>query len=498
MFTQIPPTIFFHLASEKRTVKRTVIISLIIGLILNLINQPELLTAFSFQNLNIVQILLTFMIPYGVSTYSTILSNYTVQPGQISKLDANFQCKRCKKADFRVRIGELIEECPQCQDHTRWKPLMLFSKQDSDQELIKSLALFARYNPQPLFRINKKSSIIGANPKSEELLGHNDLAGKELKEFIPEVGEMELEELIKKEQIKHFITSISDNYYTFVFKGLSTLDSIHVYGTDITQIIRAEEQIKKQAGEIQSSIHYASRIQSAMLPESKMIQQVFPNHFIFYRPKNTVSGDFFWINQISHFRIAIAADCTGHGVPGAFMSMMGISLLNEIILREEKLEADEILNKLRQRLISSLETKNAQQKVQDGLDISLAIIDDQANMLYYAGAFNPLYLLRDKQLSEITADRMPIGRYIHDTVPFSQKSTSFEHGDRIILFTDGYKDQYGGKDNKKISSRRFKNLLTDSSNLPVQEQLAEIESFFDQWKGNQEQIDDVLVMGIEL
>ena len=498
MLKQIPLKIFFHQAREKRTVKRAIIISLGIGVILNLINQPELLTGFSYQQLNFVQILLTFMVPYGVSTYSSILSNYTVKPGQISQLDANLQCQRCKKTNFHVHIGELIEECLQCQDNTRWKPLKIFSKQDSDQELIKSLALFARHNPQPLFRINKHSTIIGANPKSEELLGRDKLAGSKLQDFIPEVGELDLEELIQKEQIKHFIANIFDNYYNFVFKGLSTLDSIHVYATDITQIIKAEQQIKKQAGEIQSSIHYAWRIQSAMLPESKLIQQVFPNHFIFYRPRNTVSGDFFWINQLGHFRIAIAADCTGHGVPGAFMSMMGISLLNQIILREETLKADEILNKLRQRLISSLETNNAQETVQDGLDISLAIIDDQNHTIYYAGAFNPLYLLRNQQLIEMKADRMPIGKYVHDTDPFTQQSTSFERGDRIILFTDGFKDQYGEKYNKKISSRRFKNLLTDSSNLPVHEQLKEVEAFFDNWKGNQEQIDDVLVMAIEL
>lgn len=489
--------LFMELATERETLKRAISVALLVGIILNLINQPEIFFSFSFHEINIIQIFLTFIVPFAVSTYSSVLSNYTVKPGKVSKLDAILKCKSCKKTDFHVHIGQPIEECPECKEKTRWNPTQIFSSVQTDQELLKSLALFARYNPQPLFRIDEEGGILSANPESENILEQENLVGQKIKAFFPEIEQTNLHELAQKGNRKELIVSLSDNYYNLVLQGVPVLNSIHVYGSDVTEIILAERKIKKQAEEIRSSIHYAWRIQRAMLPENKLVKRIFPEHFIFYQPRDIVSGDFYWVDQVDKYRIAVVADCTGHGVPGAFMSMMGISLLNEIILRENTLEPDRILNKLRERLVLSLKTSN-KAEVTDGMDISLIVIDDETSSLTFAGAYNSLYIFRDQELIEIKADHMPVGKFIVDETPFSKKTTTINKGDRLVLFTDGYKDQDGGEKNKKLSSKKFKSLLLNSSSLPVKQQLEALDNNFEEWKGENEQMDDVLVMGIDI
>mgnify|MGYP006297121033 CR=1 FL=1 len=412
---------FMDLATEKRTLKRAIRVALLVGVILNLINQPGIFVSFSFHEASIAKILLTFIVPFGVSLYSSILSGSKVKPGRVSRLDAILKCKRCNKTNFHVHLGEPVGECPECKKKTRWSPAQIFLFARTDQELLKSLALFARYNPQPLFRIDRDGVILGANPESEKLLDQESLAGQKVQASIPEDEQVNLHELAHKGYKKEFVVSLSGHDYNFVLQGVPVLNSIHVYGNNITEIIRAEKKIKKQAEEIQSSIHYAWRIQRAMLPETNLVHRIFPGHFIFYRPRNIVSGDFYWVNRVYNYRIAVVADCTGHGVPGAFMSMMGISLLNEIILREKIVEPDKILNKLRSRLLLSLKTSNNKTQVSDGMDISLVIIDDEKKTLTFAGAYNPLYIFRNQELIELKGDRMPIGKFVNDDTPFSQK-----------------------------------------------------------------------------
>jgi serine phosphatase RsbU (regulator of sigma subunit) len=260
----------------------------------------------------------------------------------------------------------------------------------------------------------------------------------------------------------------------------------------------AEKKIKLQANEIQESIQYAWRIQQAMLPGDETISKIFPRHFIFYKPRNTVSGDFYWVNKIGSLHIIAVADCTGHGVPGAFMSMMGISLLNEIVLREKITSPAIILNTLRERLKLSLKSEGNKSNVADGMDISLAIIDNNTKILQFAGAYNPLFILRKGELLILEADRMPVGEYINDTVSFTEKTFTTQHNDRLILFTDGFKDQNGGEKNKKYSSKQFKELLVSTSNQSINGQIQMIEQEFDLWKSEHEQVDDVLIMGIEI
>ncbi len=488
---------YWHLATDRSTFLRALRIAILVGVILNLINNPDAILSLSISGLNPGKVLLTFLVPYGVSTYSSILSKGRLKPGSISQLDAILKCNRCKKTNFHVHIGEPVEECPQCKQKTRWKLSRIFSQEGSKNKILKSLALFARHNPQPLLRIDEKSKILGANPASSHLFDDNNLTGRQLNRFFPDITQIDLKSLIEHEEVKEQVVSLGDKFYNLVFKGVAVLDSVHVYGNDITEIILAEKKIKRQAREIQESIRYAWRIQRAMLPVDDLARQLFNGHFRFYRPLNIVSGDFYWINQVGEQKIIAVADSTGHGVPGAFMSIMGISLLNEIILREKITAPAQILNTLRKRLIMSLD-EGEETNINDGMDIALAVMDNKSSSLAFAGAFNPLYLFRNQQLTELKPDRMPVGAGMKEDVPFTEKTISLQKNDRVILFTDGYKDQIGGSKEKKFSSRGFKNLLLETSTLTIEEQGRVIEDHFDNWKKNNPQLDDVLVMGVHI
>jgi len=486
------------LSFEKNTFTRAIRVAILVGIILILINNPEIFISFSFQNLKIGRVLLTFLVPYCVSTYSSVLSNSSLKPGNVSPIDALLKCKSCRKTNFQVHIGQSIEECTQCKGKTRWSPKQIFSWGSPNSDVLKSLALFARHNPQPLFRIDATGIILGANPASEVLFAKENLNGENLNDLVPEINALDLKKIIEHQEIKELIISINQKFYNIILKGVPVLNSLHVYGNDISQIVMAEAKIKSQAKEINESIQYAWFIQKAMLPDVAFVSQIFPHHFVFYLPKNTVSGDFYWVNQVGNIKIVAVADCTGHGVPGAFMSMLGISLLNEIILRERSTEPDKILNILRDRLRLSLSSRSADEGIGDGMDISVAVIHEEKNSIHFAGAFNPLYLLRQGELIILEADRMPVGKYLNDHFPFTQKTINYLPEDRIFLFTDGYKDQIGGDLNKKYLSMNFKDLLIKTGQLPVDEQLIEIKQAFTRWKNVNEQVDDVLVLGIKL
>ncbi len=490
-------TYYLHLAFKKRTLIRSLRVALLVGIVLNLINHPELLYL-SFANLSLEKALLTFLVPFLVSTYSSVLSNKTIKPGTISNLDALLKCKSCKKTNFHIHIGQEVEECPQCKEKTNWNPLNVFTVSSSEKDLLKSLALFARYNPMPLFRTTDKGTILGANPASEHLFSDSDLVNQNIKDFFPEIKHIDFKRLISGEKLKEIVIEKSGRYYNLLLRGVPALHSVHVYGNDITEIVNVELKIKQQALEIRQSIQYAWRIQQAMLPANEILNRLFPNNFIFYRPRNTVSGDFYWANQNGKHKIVVVADCTGHGIPGAFMSMMGISLLNEIILREKINHPAEILNKLRERLIHALTNKGIDSNVSDGMDISLISVDSESNIALFAGAYNPLYIVRKAELLSLKADRMPIGQFVNDTVPFAEKEIQLTHGDNLFLFTDGFKDQTGGEKYKKYSSKQFIEFLTEISKFPSQDQGQLISSAFDNWKQEQEQVDDVLVIGIQI
>lgn len=262
------------------------------------------------------------------------------------------------------------------------------------------------------------------------------------------------------------------------------------------------EAISRQRNEILDSITYANRIQAAMLPPEQYFHEILNDVFILFKPRDIVSGDFYWIKQVNRYVILAAADCTGHGVPGAFMSMLGISYLNEIVQRREITQANQVLNELRKQIRNSLRQHGQAEESKDGIDMALCVIDEKNNTLQYAGANNPLYLIRDKngapELTEFKADRMPLGYYPGRFKPFTNQDIHLEYGDVFYLFSDGFVDQKGGRDNKKFMRRKFKDLLIQIHQEPMQEQKSILERTMTDWMGDRSQIDDILVMGVRV
>jgi serine phosphatase RsbU (regulator of sigma subunit) len=265
--------------------------------------------------------------------------------------------------------------------------------------------------------------------------------------------------------------------------------------------ILLEEQnkkIEKQKEEITDSIRYAKRIQTAILPSGDFAETILPEHFILFRPRDIVSGDYYWMNKVGNKVIIAAADCTGHGVPGAFMSMLGVSFLNEIVNKNNTVQPHLILNELRRQVKRTLGQTGKDGEAKDGMDIALCVIDFDTMHLQYAGAYNPLYLFRNGELVEIKADKMPIGIYIREKDSFTNHEVQLEKGDTFYIFSDGYADQFGGPTGGKFKSKPFKELLLKIQDKTMQEQRELLNKHIDDWRGNIEQIDDVIILGVRI
>ncbi len=265
------------------------------------------------------------------------------------------------------------------------------------------------------------------------------------------------------------------------------------------EIIQQRDKIFQQNQNITDSIQYASRIQNAILPQEEFIRREMPEHFILFKPRDIVSGDFYWIGVKEGKLVVVAADCTGHGVPGAFMSMLGVSFLNEIVNSETELKASNILDRLRDNIIHSLHQTGKEDEAKDGMDIALCIIDRKEMRLQFAGAYNPLYLIREGKIEQIKADRMPIGIYFVKQKPFKNNELEIKKDDVIYIFSDGFPDQFGGEQGKKFMSKNFKNHLLNIHDKPMKEQKEILDKEHIKWMGEKyEQTDDVLVIGLKI
>ncbi len=252
-----------------------------------------------------------------------------------------------------------------------------------------------------------------------------------------------------------------------------------------------------QKNQITDSIHYAKSLQTGLLTDHSTLKKVLPNHFIYYLPKDIVSGDFYWAKKINGFRLLAAADCTGHGVPGAFMSVLGISLLNEIVRRKEVTKANQTLEILRHELKETLNQSHKDYSHHNGMDIAFCVINEKTNVLQYSGANAPLYLIRDNKLIEYKPTRNPIGLTPIE-IPFQNHEIEFQKEDIFYLFSDGLLDQFGGDDGKKFRARRFKRLLLEIHQKPLEIQKDQIALALKKWiKNKYEQIDDIMIFGFK-
>ena len=262
------------------------------------------------------------------------------------------------------------------------------------------------------------------------------------------------------------------------------------------------ETIKKQSEEIHASINYARRI-----------NRIFPDHFILYKPRNTVSGDYYWVGQFGDNKVSIVADCTGHGVPGGFLSVLGMANLNYIVGQE--VTPDMILNHLREAIITNLRQRSTDHtalhdrehptsevdlndRSRDGMDAAAYVINEKQMKLSYAGANNPLVLIRDNEVQVLKADRMPVGIYT-SLEPFQCTTIDIQRGDCIYTFSDGFQDQFGIETNKKFMGKRLRELLLEIHQQPMAEQKKMLNVVYEEWRGPaSNQTDDVVIMGVRV
>jgi len=271
-----------------------------------------------------------------------------------------------------------------------------------------------------------------------------------------------------------------------------------IYRLRHVELKKAYDIIEENNKYITSSINYASRIQQALLPDLSEIKGLSKNCFVLYLPKEIVSGDFYWFNMSDNKLFAVVGDCTGHGVPGALMSMLGISFLEEIINNRKITDSGQILDELRKEVQRALHQKGYSDETKDGMDISLCIIDKSESIIQFSGAYNNLYLVRDGELIEYPADRMPIGIFDNADSNFKRIDIDIVPNDIIYMFSDGYADQFGGPNHKKFKYSPLKALLTEIHMLPLTHQKQRLEKEFNDWKGINPQIDDVLIFGLKL
>ena len=317
--------------------------------------------------------------------------------------------------------------------------------------------------------------------------------------------EQEKKELIalkEKQQQQWVLYSVSGGLFLVVLFYILLSNRFRLIKYQKKVIEDQKEEVEYQKGlvdeknnDITASIRYARRIQKAILPKDESIEKLLPENFVLYKPKDIVSGDFYWTaskNGKTHFAVF---DCTGHGVPGAFMSMIGNSLLNEVVLDRGIIQPSTIFDEVRSGLIKVLKQTGEDVTQKDGMDGVLCTWN-QNGKLEYATAYNSLYLIRQGELIETKGDHQPVGFHIGEVSPFKNHNIDLQKEDVIYLLSDGFQDQFGGNRGKKFKSSKLKNKLLEIHLLPMNEQKAMLEEEFDTWKGDLDQVDDVCIMGI--
>lgn len=296
-------------------------------------------------------------------------------------------------------------------------------------------------------------------------------------------------------------------------KKKNLMQGLHVSGIDFLKapynrqelLTRINNQINmlktneklEQSREISKSIRYAERIQKSLLPSEEVLNEYFHDHFMINLPLNIVSGDFYWVRKYGDLQLIALADCTGHGVPGAFLSVLGISLLNEICTRSMFDNISEILNKLRKKMKNTLTGTEENSSISDGMDISLVLIDTEKKTLQFSGAYSRMFISRQEDIIEIKGDSQPIGFHPVER-NFTIHTIQLFEDDIIYLTSDGYVDQFGGERGKKLQYKNFRNLLQKISDSDMQAQKAFLLKEHMEWKGINEQVDDILMMGIHI
>lgn len=321
-------------------------------------------------------------------------------------------------------------------------------------------------------------------------------------------AEQEKKDIIANEVLKQ--KTQQRNYFIIAFVLLALLALFILRGYKqkqkanqiITQqkveVEKAKHIIEEKNKDITDSINYAQRIQRAMLPDSEELKRLFPQSFILFQPKDIVSGDFYFVHENNDFVYIAAADCTGHGVPGAFMSLIGTTKLQDAVA--QSVSVSDILMLLNRAIKTALKQTDGNESTRDGMDIALCVVNKQTRVLTFTGANRPLWLIRKnaKEVEEIKATKCAIGGLTSDNQHYDATAVDLAEGDTFYISTDGYADQFNGKTEKKLMTKKFKEILVDIQSQSMQEQKVFLANFINDWKEGTEQVDDILVIGVRV
>jgi len=299
------------------------------------------------------------------------------------------------------------------------------------------------------------------------------------------------------------------NFFSGIFILVAALGVV-IYGRyrikrSMSEQLQAKNIIIEEKNkDITDSIQYAKRIQRVLMAPDAYLAKHVPDHFVLYKPKDIVSGDFYWATHADNKFYLCTADCTGHGVPGAFMSLLSISILNDVVVKKKIMRPDLILNQAREDIIKMLNPDGSKEEGKDGMDAVLCAFDFNNMKLQCAASNNPIWIIRKKEaeetgtLIEIKPDKFPVGMYMSEIKPFTNQEVTLEKGDTIYTFSDGFVDQLGGADGKKFKTNKFRQLMLSVYNQSMEDQKRTLDSTIEQWKGNLEQIDDILIVGVRI
>lgn len=283
----------------------------------------------------------------------------------------------------------------------------------------------------------------------------------------------------------------------FIFRGYRQKQQSNVIISEQKKEVELHRDlIEAKNKSITDSISYAQRIQRALLAGENLLKKNLPDFFVLYKPKDIVSGDFYWANMVDNKFFLCVADCTGHGVPGAFMSLLNISFLNEAVIEKKIDSPDKVLDHVRNQITNALNPEGMEITSRDGMDAVLCMFDMKGGWLRFACANNPVWLIRNNELKEFPADKMPVGVHHGEITPFSLATLGLRRGDIIYLFTDGYADQFGGAKGKKFKYKNLQKVLMENKDKTMEEQKQILDNTLQTWQGKNEQVDDILILGI--
>jgi serine phosphatase RsbU (regulator of sigma subunit) len=458
----------------------------------------------------------------GVDNTFSLNKNATVEENHIAILAKTFQDKDTISIDTVINKRRLnyqfIYMDRKNTDLYKGSVIRIISDRTSDynylkSELIKFISIFSITLLLVIILIYFKTKII-TDPIKKLVLKVNRITHGHLNERAEVIGNNEITTLSKQfnlmieelesyyneleQKVEERTREIQQQKEEIAAQRDAIEDQRNMLADKNTSLEDAYKEIQAQKKHITDSIVYAQRIQNAILPPKQLIDKIVPQNFILYKPKDIVSGDFYWVDKQGGKAIIAAVDCTGHGVPGAFMSIIGSNQLEYAVRTKKAKSAAEILDSLNEGVENALRQESGNTIVRDGMDIALCMIDYKAQEVEFAGAYNPLYLIRDGELITFKADKNAIGSHAeYPDRKYTNHVIKIQKNDMLYIFSDGYADQFGGPKGRKYMYKQFKEFILSVSSLPLIDQHTKINDEFENWKGTETQIDDILLIGIK-